>query len=113
MKVFRNLFSKTLPPEFSENKMQVNLNSEPATRIENDETINGYSYDTVSFEETDCNYVDQARKDIAIVFEAQDLLYSTQYKFGDDYDKKGTPEHQALEVKRQAARLRIRSIRDK
>lgn len=111
MKVFRNLFSKTEPTEFSENKMQVNLNIAPTTREEQGESINGYRYDTVVFEETDCNYTDFDRIQVAIVFEAQELLDSTQWKFGDDYDKKGTPEYLELKAKRQEARNRIRTIR--
>ena len=112
MKVFRNLFSKTEPAELSENKMQVNLNAVPATREEQDETISGYTYDTVVFEETDCNYADSVRVQVAIVFEAQELLDSTQWKFGDDYDKKDAQEYQDLKVQRQEARNRIRLIRD-
>ena len=111
MKIFRQLFTKTLPTEFSENGLQVNLNGSPSTRIENGETVNGYEFDTVVFEETDCIYTDTDRKNIAIVFEAQELLDSTQWKFGDDYDKKDTPEYLDLKVKRQAARDRIRAIR--
>lgn len=111
MKVFRNLFSKTEPAEFSENKMQVNLNAAPASREEQGETISGYRYDTVVFEEADCNYTDFDRKQVAIVFEAQELLDFTQWKFGDDYDKKDTPEYQELKVQRQAARARIRTVR--
>ena len=111
MKVFRNLFSKTEPAEFSENKMQVNLNATPTSREEQGETINGYRYDTVVFEEADCNYTDFDRKQVAIVFEAQELLDSTQWKFGDDYDKKDTSEYQELKVQRRAARDRIRAIR--
>ena len=41
--------------------------------------------------------------------EAQALLDSTQFKFGDDYDQKDTPEWLALKVKRQEARDFIRS----
>ena len=41
--------------------------------------------------------------------EAQALLDSTQFKFGDDYDQKDTPEWLALKVKRQEAREFIRS----
>ena len=41
--------------------------------------------------------------------EAQSLLDSTQFKFGDDYDKKDTPEWLALKVKRQEAREFIRA----
>ena len=41
--------------------------------------------------------------------EAQSLLDSTQFKFGDDYDQKDTPEWLALKVKRQEAREFIRS----
>ena len=113
MKVFRNLFSKTQPNEFSENKMQVNLNAVPATREEQGETINGYTYDTVVFEETDCNYTDSDRLQVAIVFEAQELLDSTQWKFGDDYDKKDTQEYQDLKIRRQEARDRIRLVKDR
>lgn len=40
--------------------------------------------------------------------EAQALLDSTQFKFGDDYDQKDTPEWLALKVKRQEAREFIR-----
>lgn len=40
--------------------------------------------------------------------EAQALLDSTQFKFGDDYDQKDTPEWLALKVKRQEARAFIR-----
>ena len=41
--------------------------------------------------------------------EAQALLDSTQFKFGDDYDQKDTPEWLALKVKRQEAREFIRA----
>lgn len=111
MKIFRKLFSKTPPTEFSENGLQVNLNSLPATREENGEVVEGYVFDTVVFEETDYVYTEQGRKDAAIVFEAQDLLDSTQYKFGDDYDQKDTPEYAELTEQRRLARLRIRAIK--
>ena len=41
--------------------------------------------------------------------EAQALLDSTQFKFGDDYDQKDTPEWLVLKVKRQEAREFIRA----
>lgn len=41
--------------------------------------------------------------------EAQFLLDSTQFKFGDDYDKKNTPEWEELKLKRAEAREIIRS----
>lgn len=41
--------------------------------------------------------------------EAQFLLDSTQFKFGDDYDLKGTPEWEELRAKRQEAREFIRA----
>lgn len=41
--------------------------------------------------------------------EAQALLDSTQFKFGDDYDKKDTPEWLALKAKRAEAREFIRA----
>ena len=40
--------------------------------------------------------------------EAQYLLDSTQFKFGDDYDKKYTPEWEELKAKRAEARQLIR-----
>lgn len=42
------------------------------------------------------------------IAEARKLLDSTQFKFGDDYDQKDTPEWLALKVKRQEAREFIR-----
>lgn len=41
--------------------------------------------------------------------EAQALLDRTQFKFGDDYDQKDTPEWLVLKVKRQEAREFIRA----
>lgn len=43
------------------------------------------------------------------VSEAQQLLNNTQFKFGDDYDKKNTPEWLELKYKRQEAREFIRA----
>ena len=43
--------------------------------------------------------------------EAQQLLDSTQFKFGDDYDLKGTEEWLELRAKRQLARDFIRANR--
>lgn len=43
------------------------------------------------------------------IAEAQKLLDSTQFKFGDDYDKKNTPEWLELKAKRQEAREFIRA----
>lgn len=40
--------------------------------------------------------------------EAQYLLDSTQFKFGEDYDKKNTPEWEELKLKRAEAREYIR-----
>lgn len=40
--------------------------------------------------------------------EAQYLLDSTQFKFGEDYDKKYTPEREELKAKRAEARQLIR-----
>ena len=40
--------------------------------------------------------------------EAQALLDSTQFKFGDDYDQKDTPEWLELKAKRQVAREFVR-----
>ena len=52
----------------------------------------------------------EAKKELGVKLqEAQLLLDSTQFKFGDDYDKKNTPEWLALKVKRQEAREFIRS----
>lgn len=41
--------------------------------------------------------------------EAQYLLDSTQFKFGEDYDFKYTPEWEELKIKRQEAREFIRA----
>lgn len=43
--------------------------------------------------------------------EAKYLLESTQFKFGEDYDKKYTPEWEELKVKRAEARQFIRENR--
>lgn len=43
------------------------------------------------------------------LMEARELLDSTQFKFGDDYDQKGTPEWLELKAKRQEAREFIRA----
>ena len=44
----------------------------------------------------------------AKIGKAQALLDSTQFKFGDDYDQKDTPEWLELKAKRQEAREFIR-----
>lgn len=41
--------------------------------------------------------------------ECKDFLNDTQFKFGDDYDLKGTPEWEELKAKRQKAREFIRA----
>ena len=45
-----------------------------------------------------------------IINEAKYLLDSTQFKFGEDYDLKYTPEWEELKIKRQEAREFIRSV---
>ena len=55
---------------------------------------------------TDAELAEEELK--AKLCEAQALLDSTQFKFGDDYDQKDTPEWLALKVKRQEAREFIR-----
>ena len=45
----------------------------------------------------------------AALAKAKELLDSTQFKFGDDYDQKGTPEWLELKAKRQEARTFIRA----
>lgn len=52
----------------------------------------------------------EAKKELGVKLqEAQLLLDSTQFKFGDDYDKKNTPEWLELKYKRQEAREFIRA----
>ena len=46
-----------------------------------------------------------------IIDEAKYLLNSTQFKFGEDYDKKNTPEWEELKLKRAEAREFIRANR--
>lgn len=41
--------------------------------------------------------------------ELTNFLNETQFKFGDDYDLKGTPEWEELKIKRQQARKFIRA----
>lgn len=113
MKIFREQFNTIEPLGLSENGKQVALNIVAAT-IFNDkgETINGYSYDVVAFDETDYNYPDSIKIDVAKVFEAKDYLYKTEHKFNTDYELKEdeTPEI-ILDIKarRSAARALVRS----
>lgn len=53
---------------------------------------------------------EQAKVDLEVKLqEAQKLLDSTQFKFGDDYDLKNTSEWLALKANRQEAREFIRA----
>ena len=64
----------------------------------------------------DASYSEDVIEVMAVKYEksaalkaAKELLDSTQFKFGDDYDQKDTPEWLALKVKRQEAREFIRA----
>lgn len=113
MKIFREQFNTIKPLGLSENGKQVALNIVVATKVNNKrETINGYSYDVVAFDETDYNYPDSIKIDVAKVFEAKDYLDKTEHKFNTDYELKEdeTPEIiLAIKARRSAARALVRS----
>ena len=113
MKIFREQFNTIEPLGLSENGKQVALNIVVATKVnDKGETINGYSYDVVAFDETDYNYPDSIKIDVAKVFEAKDYLAKTEHKFNTDYELKEdeTPEFiLAIKARRSAARALVRS----
>ena len=84
---------------------------------EKNKEINGEVEQYFEFEqlEYDVSYSDEVVEAMAAKYEksaalsrAKEFLDSTQFKFGDDYDQKGTDEWLALKAKRQEARDFIR-----
>ena len=69
-----------------------------------DDDVSGLTKEPVPYTDEELEAMILAEK----LAEAQALLDSTQFKFGDDYDQKDTPEWLALKVKRQEAREFIR-----
>ena len=100
-------FNQTRPQLFEANRTQVNVNIVEATKTTMDGEIQGYEYDTVVIESA-YMYTDEALEKAAKLVVAKALLDSTQFKFGDDYDQKDTPEWLALKAKRAEARALIR-----
>ena len=81
-----------------------------------DENENVYSLDdevSIGFKEISedeaLNLIKIRQEKDKLINEAQQLLDSTQFKFGDDYDLKGTEEWLELKAKRQLARDFIRA----
>lgn len=84
---------------------------------EKSKEVNGEVEQYFEFEqlEYDASYSEEVVEAMAAKYEksasikaAKELLDSTQFKFGDDYDQKDTPEWLELKVKRQKARVFLR-----
>ena len=85
---------------------------------EKSKEVNGEVEQYFEFEqlEYDASYSEDVVKVMAGKYEksaalkaAKELLDSTQFKFGDDYDQKDTPEWLELKAKRQVAREFVRA----
>ena len=85
---------------------------------EKNKEVNGEVEQYFEFEqlEYDLSYGKDVVEAMAVKYEksaalakAKELLDSTQFKFGDDYDQKDTPEWLELKAKRQEAREFIRA----
>ena len=85
---------------------------------EKSKEVNGEVEQYFEFEqlEYDTSYSEEVVETMAAKYEknvalkrARELLDSTQFKFGDDYDQKDTPEWLELKAKRQEARDFIRN----
>lgn len=88
-------------------------NGKPIIQVSEEITLEGYIPFEVGKEPNELiealNYqIDLTNK----LKEAKDFLNDTQFKFGDDYDLKGTPEWEELKAKRQEARAFLRANKD-
>lgn len=107
MKIFRNLFNTEAPQELGQNKRQVALNIVPAAIIDSEgKEVTGFNYDIIAFDESDYNYTDNIKVDVAKLFEAKDYLESTDFKMTSDYDEDVTE----IKAIREAKRALIREI---
>lgn len=78
MKIIKQT-NQEMPKVFEANRTQVNINIRQEALIIDGVSINGYSYDTVIVDANSWMYDDDALLQIAINFEANELLRSTDW----------------------------------
>ena len=98
-------FNTIEPQTFEANRTQVNINVVPSSRVVDGETVNGYEYTTVVFEDS-MLYTDEALLERAKKQEALEYLASTDWYIVRFMDS-GVEVPQEIKDKRAEARLLV------